>query len=86
MKRNAICCVADRAPDLDDRLFQRAHSMKYACSLHLTVLRLRFAHVFASIAYVHIVCVPLFAGLLWLHVVITCPPPPHVHSEMQPSV
>ncbi|CAI8058516.1 hypothetical protein GBAR_LOCUS31820, partial [Geodia barretti] len=25
-------------------------------------------------------------GLLWLHVVITCPPPPHVHSEMQPSV
>ena len=35
---------------------------------------------------VHIVCVPLYAGLLWLHIVITCPPPPHVHSEMQPSV
>ena len=60
--------------------------MKYACSLHLTVLRLRFAHAFTCIAYVHIVCVPLFAGLLWLHVVITCPPPPHVHSEMHTSV
>ena len=23
---------------------------------------------------------------LWLHVVITCPPPPYVHSEMQSSV
>ena len=31
-------------------------------------------------------CVPDFAGLLWLHVVITCPPPPHVHSEMPISV
>ena len=31
-------------------------------------------------------CVPDFAGLLWLHVVITCPPPPHVHSEMPTSV
>ncbi|CAI8040601.1 hypothetical protein GBAR_LOCUS22615, partial [Geodia barretti] len=60
--------------------------MKYACSLHLTVLRLHFVHAFACIAYVHIVCVPLFAGLLWLHVVITCPPPPHVPPEMQPSV
>ena len=30
--------------------------------------------------------VPLPAGLLWLHVVITCPPLPHVHSEMPTSV
>ena len=29
---------------------------------------------------------PYFAGLLWLHVVITCPPPPDVHSEMHTSV
>ena len=60
--------------------------MKYACSLHLTVLKLRFAHAFACIEYVHIVCVPLFAGLLWLYVVITCPPPPHVPPEMHTSV
>ena len=29
---------------------------------------------------------PDLSGLLWLHVVITCPPPPHVHSEMPTSV
>ena len=29
---------------------------------------------------------PSLSGLLWLHVVITCPPPPHVHSEMSTSV
>ena len=29
---------------------------------------------------------PSLSGLLWLHVVITCPPPPHVHSEMPLSV
>ena len=29
---------------------------------------------------------PSLSGLLWLHVVITCPPPPHVHSEMPTSV
>ena len=31
-------------------------------------------------------CAPDVAGLLWLHVAITCPPPPHVHSEMPLSV
>ena len=30
--------------------------------------------------------IPCSVGLLWLHDVITCLPPPHAHSEMPPSV
>ena len=30
--------------------------------------------------------IPCPVGLLWLHDVITCLPPPHAHSEMPPSV
>ena len=37
--------------------------------------------------YIHCISViPCSVGLLWLHDVITCLPPPHAHSEMPPSV
>ena len=37
-------------------------------------------------AYKWVLFLPDFSGILWLHVVLTCPPPPHVHSQMPPSV
>ena len=30
--------------------------------------------------------IPLAVGLHWLHVVVTCPPPPHVPFQMLTSV
>ncbi|CAI8040600.1 hypothetical protein GBAR_LOCUS22615, partial [Geodia barretti] len=47
---------------------------------------LTFTQSFLQCYIIHKQYTPYHAGLLWLHVVITCPPPPHVPPEMQPSV
>ena len=40
---------------------------------------MRYTSILTSVSGYY---VPDLSGLLWLHVVTICPPPPHVHSQM----